>query len=66
MTRDDAHVDPFEQRARLEAILAAHADPAGAIPAAAVPALTANLGQLLDAVRSSGTAGGYEEAISQD
>ena len=65
MTTND-YLDPLEQRARLEAIIARHRDSGGAIAASAVPALTTDLGELLDTARSSGTADGYEEAINQE
>jgi hypothetical protein len=65
VTGENPYFDPSEQQIRLEAILAEHADPAGAIPAPAIPALTADLRQLLDITRRSGTTDGYEEALSQ-
>jgi hypothetical protein len=65
MAGDDDYLEPGLQRARLEAILAAHRDPSGAIPAAALPALASDLGRLLDAVRGSGNTDGYEEALNE-
>lgn len=57
MTTSD-YLNSLEQRSQLEAIIAKHCGPGGAIAAAAVPALTADLTELLDIARSSGTADG--------
>ncbi len=65
MSGVDSYIEGFEQRQRLEVILVRHQDSAGAIPAGAVPELTADLDALLDAVRSSGKSDGFEEAVQE-
>jgi hypothetical protein len=64
MTGGD-YLEPSAQTARLDAILRAHADPSGAIPASAIAALTGDLAQLLDNTRRSGHEDGYEEAANE-
>jgi hypothetical protein len=59
------YLDPSGQTARLAAILRAHTDPGGAIPASAVAALTSDLAKLLDNTRRSGHEDGSEEAASE-
>jgi len=65
MTSDDYYLEPFAQTTRLAAILTAHTDASGAIPAAVIPALTTDLRELLGATRRSGYDDGYEEASSE-
>jgi hypothetical protein len=65
MSEVSSYLEWFEQRRQLEVILARHQNAAGAIPAGAVPALTAELDTLLDTVRSSGKSDGMEEAVQE-
>ncbi len=57
--RQRAPYRDLQQRVQLETILAAYGDSAGAIPAAAIPALTAGLGRLLDDVHRRSEADMY-------
>jgi hypothetical protein len=49
----------------IAAILRAHTDSSGAIPASAIAGLTSDLAQLLDDTRRSGHEDGYEEAANE-